>query len=1252
MARYLLSPHRVARYYFHECDRYLRHTATPKGRRAEEGVPPNELDHSLLTKAILGSGYAWEGQVLATYPGDAAVVAAAPAGNPDAPPTERVHSVAGTLEALRNARVGQYLYQPTLLPTAGFSAAYGLDPELVEFTECRPDLVMVEAGAAGRLRLAVLAVKATHEAKLVHRIQAVLYSLILRHLLVDNGLPGLEVADRGGIWLFGRDAPQLFDLVQVRPPLETFLTPDLQPILRAPASEAFWHLCLRCEWCGCYKHCRDEAVATGDVSLMPYPSTFAKRHLRRSAAVPTVGDLGRLLDQPGAADVLEGSASLRGRQRRLRLCVEALRTGAVHATRAATVAMPKGENVRLVPTVQSEPLTGATYGYALLGAFGKELFGTGSETVARVAPSNTESALSGLRAQLIADLMAILRPVHDVNAAHPSKQEWVLRKSVQLYVFDSYQRDLLVEALLQATQDPAPSVQADALALSFDFQHPDLAAEDHPASEVFFPAVLVTQVVRSVFALPIRVVYRFAEVVAALQPATHGFTYRHTDSFDFELSNRGKSDAIFPVWMRGRPGLAERIERHLKHRVWGANSVISGVRERLASSEALFAWPPEFEPPAGLGFRHPVLSRLAFVTRYETVLAILDRRLRRSGMEPERLATAESLRVTAPGQGRYRLDDRHAEGDIEVGDIPDWILTHDSPAGRRARLAYDDFQYRAALFPPGKVDLAPAAVRSRQGEVVELKLARSKVFADPTPGQVLTLEPRQTDWLSDPLIAELGPLDAEAHPWFLDLLNNPVGCRHPISDRPELRSAAVQIARTAGVTPSQSQAIAGIVDHTLQLVWGPPGTGKTHMVAMAILALAESHRRARLPLRVLVGGFTHTAIENVLGKIAELQEAQDILGGRLPIRKIDKGASALVGTVAPNQAAAHAAGAPICVLGGTVWQARKVDPAELSCDLVVIDEGSQLKVAEAAIALRRLRPGGRLLVSGDDRQVPPIVQGRHQVPEGEPLLHRSILECLRDRDPSGVILATLLETFRMNAALCAHPRASIHPAASGPASQEVAGSRLRLESPLPPDPVIAQILDPAYPMVVVVTDGPHGHRREPGGGRARRPGGGRPAGGIAGDGRRGLLAPPPVHRLASRPDPGDSSRAGAAAVVGRPGVGRDGRSHAGPGVRRGPGELRRDRCRVRPPGEGVHLLAQPAERGDHPGADEERRHHLPLPAGATAAGPRARRGGRRHRVHAGAPPELRAGLPARPSQRRRAPPGGAPPVNAATPGRA
>lgn len=120
--------------------------------------------------------------------------------------------------------------------------------------------------------------KATDDMKLFHRIQAALYSLILEHVLAAARLP-LRPSGRGSVWLFGAARLEPFALSHVRPLLETFLIHDLAPLLRAPARDAFWHLYFKCEWCDFYGHCRGESEAAGDVSLVPYLSTFAKRHL-------------------------------------------------------------------------------------------------------------------------------------------------------------------------------------------------------------------------------------------------------------------------------------------------------------------------------------------------------------------------------------------------------------------------------------------------------------------------------------------------------------------------------------------------------------------------------------------------------------------------------------------------------------------------------------------------------------------------------------------------------------------------------------------------------------------------------------------------------------------------------------------------------------------------------------------------------------------------------------------------------------
>jgi DNA replication ATP-dependent helicase Dna2 len=62
---------------------------------------------------------------------------------------------------------------------------------------------------------------------------------------------------------------------------------------------------------------------------------------------------------------------------------------------------------------------------------------------------------------------------------------------------------------------------------------------------------------------------------------------------------------------------------------------------------------------------------------------------------------------------------------------------------------------------------------------------------------------------------------------------------------------------------------------------------------------------------------------------------------------------------------------------------------------MVIDEGSQMPVANASLASRYLDTHGRLTVAGDHLQLPPIITGVYPTPQaGEPKLYGSILECL------------------------------------------------------------------------------------------------------------------------------------------------------------------------------------------------------------------------------------------------------------------
>ncbi|MFC2177498.1 hypothetical protein ACFLRH_03685, partial [Actinomycetota bacterium] len=545
MPKFYLSPSRIARYYFLECDRFLRYMSVPGARRQEEGIPPVEHDFSPVTQAVLDGGMEWEREVLADHlQGPVILPQLGEAASEGADVSDRKLSYADTVAALDVLAAGESIYQPTLHVPDRFYSRFGLDRNLIEFRDCYPDLLMALDGPVGRA-VGVIDIKASNMMKLSHRIQVGVYTLILEEILAEEGI-GASISRMGGVWLYGQPEPEWFNLANIIPPIATFLEEELPRVLRQGKDDTFWHLNYRCEWCEYFSHCHNEADLTDNVSLVPYMSHFAKRHLVGAGDIRTVGDLAAALNTPAAPALVAGSASLEGRLRQLSQQVEALRSGDAVPTGAASVSMPKGEQLRIVLTLQSEPLTGQMYGYGINRVFGKDLFPTPTATVTRVAAANSEAALRDLRRSLVTDLMSILGTIHAHNTA---TDDWRSQKAVQTYVFDTYERGLLTSVLLDAALDP--EVAKDALTLLFYFQRPEIVeAEDHPDTEVFFPVIALTEVIRSMLALPVPVSYQLGPVSRALAPSEYGWEYRESDFFSFRLSNRMKSNAIFEVWHR------------------------------------------------------------------------------------------------------------------------------------------------------------------------------------------------------------------------------------------------------------------------------------------------------------------------------------------------------------------------------------------------------------------------------------------------------------------------------------------------------------------------------------------------------------------------------------------------------------------------------------------------------------------------------------------------------------------------------
>jgi hypothetical protein len=281
-----------------------------------------------------------------------------------------------------------------------------------------------------------------------------------------------------------------------------------------------------------------------------------------------------------------------------------------------------------------------------------------------------------------------------------------------------------------------------------------------------------------------------------------------------------------------------------------------------------------------------------------------------------------------------------------------------------------------------------------------------------------------------------------------------------------------------GFTASQAAAFGEIRRRKVVAVWGPPGTGKTHFLATTILGLADAHVRAGKPFRALVTAFTHAAIENLLKKIIERQNALPGVAAGLELAKVKgwRGSEpAPVEEVSEKHLAGWLDGTTHAVVGATVYSclsARKKTGLD-EFDLVVVDEASQVRVAESAVPAHLVAPAGRLVLAGDDMQLPPIVQGEYPEPEaGMPALHRSVFELVRRRVPEGSpVVQKLTDNHRMNDVLTSFAGGLVYGADYRCVGPAVASRRARLLAGRPICPLLSACLDPAYPLVAVILEG-------------------------------------------------------------------------------------------------------------------------------------------------------------------------------------
>jgi hypothetical protein len=318
-----------------------------------------------------------------------------------------------------------------------------------------------------------------------------------------------------------------------------------------------------------------------------------------------------------------------------------------------------------------------------------------------------------------------------------------------------------------------------------------------------------------------------------------------------------------------------------------------------------------------------------------------------------------------------------------------------------------------------------------------------------------------------------------------------------------------------GFEPSKRELIGGHATTPILMVQGPPGTGKSYSTAFAVFARLQGAMRAAKrdgAYRVFLSCKTHAATDVLLKNMLDVQQKLRALQQKdrqlfkvyfeerlleVPLFRVapnDQMPEGIITLVKDTEKGEDAQCNADVILnhrwaivgitpGGTYSMLKKYGSNNVFghelCDLLVLDEASQMNLPEALLAALPLKPDAPVVVVGDHRQMPPIVQhdwdneARRTFQQYQ--VYHSLFDTLRQRTPPPPMIR-FAESFRLHQTMAAFLREEVY-------RHDGIDYHSRKTAVLPRHPhdddFVAAVLDPDYPLVVVVHDEASSQVRNP-----------------------------------------------------------------------------------------------------------------------------------------------------------------------------
>jgi CRISPR/Cas system-associated exonuclease Cas4 (RecB family) len=431
----------------------------------------------------------------------------------------------------------------------------------------------------------------------------------------------------------------------------------------------------------------------------------------------------------------------------------------------------------------------------------------------------------------------------------------------------------------------------------------------------------------------------------------------------------------------------------------------------------------------------------------------------------------------------------------------DWVVLNHLVEGEKRETPLGKKLVYGRLCVVEKVDAGNIKLSLKSMNLKNSEFRFGHRMIEPEVGSLYTIDEMADDFNADKYL--LACRNAESNRLY-QWISNPEAGKTPRLIRPSRLRTAERIAALAeeaqaphGLTSAQKSVIGNYITERALVLQGPPGTGKSHTLGFAVLSRMLSLLTQVQPFRVLVAAKTHAATNIALESIGKRTAVllsrfpSDALISQLSDMKIYKVCNDLSDPVPHGVDTLSADGDEelkgwqqwdnlmekrLLVIGGTpggIYNLIKRGPAKNKnidwshkyFDLVIVDEASQMGIAEAITAGAFLRDEGQFIAIGDHRQMSPILahawdqESRRDLKHAKP--HLSIFELLKEL---GFTSTALDESFRLPSEIAEFLREYIY---VEDGINYRSNNKERLKRAEDVDGWIKATLEPDYPLVVI-----------------------------------------------------------------------------------------------------------------------------------------------------------------------------------------